>query len=127
MIQANEVRIGNWIEYDNRFFQIDTIAEVFPTLNTGEFGIGVVDWNNIKPIPLTEEILFKCCFILDFNDCYTDVNGNFYLFINRGNVLGLNNGNIYYSASKGAIHIKYLHQLQNLYFALIGKELEINL
>ena len=24
-------------------------------------------------------------------------------------------------------HIKYLHQLQNLYFALTGKELEVNL
>lgn len=57
MIKANELRLGNWVKYDNRYFQIHSIADVFPTLNTDEFGIGVVDYNNISPVELTPEIL----------------------------------------------------------------------
>lgn len=58
-MKPEEVRYKNLVEYDGRIFEIDTIAEEFPTLNTAEFGIGVVDWNNLKPIPLTEEWLIR--------------------------------------------------------------------
>jgi len=58
-MEVRELRIGNLVSYDNRVFEIDTIAKEFPTLNTIDFGIGVVDWNNIKPIPITEEWLLK--------------------------------------------------------------------
>lgn len=60
MIAANELRIGNWVMYDNRLFQIEAISRSLPCLNTDEFGIGVVDWNNIQPIELSPEILEKC-------------------------------------------------------------------
>lgn len=116
MVKANEIRIGNWIEFDNRFFEIHTISEVFPTLNTAEFGIGVVDWNNIKPIELTEEILFKCGFKEDDLFYHKDdiIISNFY-----EDFLTLDG----YDCSK----IRYLHQLQNLYFALTNQELNIEL
>ncbi|QQU04019.1 hypothetical protein [Myroides odoratus] len=128
MIQANEVRRGNWIEYDNRFFQIDTIAEVFPTLDTGEFGIGVVDWNNIKPIELTEEMLFKIKDIVQKEGSL-----GIYYYIKPYRML-----RFFFDGTRLVIikkdgddiwiaNIKYLHQLQNLYFVLTGKELELTL
>jgi len=64
-MKANELRIGNLVSYDGRIFEIDTIAKEFPTLNTIEFGIGVVDWENIEPIPLPEEWLIKFGFEKD--------------------------------------------------------------
>lgn len=47
MIKPNELRIGNLVQYEGRIFQIATIAPEFPTLNTDEFGIGVVSWEEI--------------------------------------------------------------------------------
>jgi len=83
-----------------------------------------------KPIELTEEWLIKLelikqrdkpndkyiwlfSFAGDF-DCYFNVFGRNEICIEQ--------------YSEGALeleHIKYVHQLQNLYFALTGKELEI--
>ena len=58
-LNHKEFRIGNLVEYDGRVFEIDSVSEVLPTLNTIEFGIGVVDWNNLKPIPLNEDWLVR--------------------------------------------------------------------
>ncbi|HEY9701610.1 MAG TPA: hypothetical protein V6C58_04150 [Allocoleopsis sp.] len=101
MISANELRIGNWVKYDNRYFQIHSIADIFPTLNTDEFGIGIVDYNNIEPAEITTEILEAAGFE--------------------------NKMELYFNGKWTNIEIKYLHQLQNLYHALTGEELEIQL
>jgi len=98
------------------------------------------DISCISPIPLTEEWLLKCGFMIQDNtqsdkeylkkyssgrtvlnyklvitkSCYKD-SGEYRLFV-IGNV------------SDGEIcNIKYLHQLQNIYFALAGTELEVEL
>jgi hypothetical protein len=117
-LKANEFRIGNFVEYDNRIFEIDVISDIYPTLNTPIFGIGVVDWNNIKPIPLTEELLlkfgFKKCDLGGFSiktDKYEYIEFNSVLFC-------------WVNGTKKPI--KYVHQLQNLYFALTSEELTIN-
>ena len=60
MMNANELRINNWVEYEGRYFQLYAIDANMPFLNTAEFGVGVVDYNNIFPIPLSPEILEKC-------------------------------------------------------------------
>lgn len=130
MINPNESRIGNLVYYDNRVFEIDTIAEEFPTLNTIEFGIGVVAWNNIKPIPITEEWLLK----FGFEKREGSVCDSFYIGLNPithdwlFDLVWLKNmmdysyeGNPFYK--NGHHEVKYIHQLQNLYFALTQKEL----
>ena len=124
-MKANELRIGNYVIYDNEVYQIDTIADVFPTLNTDKFGIGVVDWNNIKPVPLTEEWLIKFGFDkfhkMDWSidgECSNDIKHSIWITtyfekpLVRINDLDLPS-------------IKYVHQLQNLFFALIQKELTL--
>lgn len=126
-MKAQELRIGNWVMFDNRIFQIDSIAIVFPTLNTDEFGIGVVDWNNIKPVTLTEEWLLRFGFSSKYKSCHT-----------KWNILGFDldqksdendDGNkipqeqVFYFNYQ--YDIKSVHQLQNLYFALTGEELTL--
>lgn len=101
-LEAKDLRIGNLVKYDNREFSIHTIAKEFPTLDTTEFGIGVVDWNNLEPIELTEEWLIK---FEEIKWLSKDIGGYF----------------LWFSGKK--IYIKFVHSLQNMYFCIEEKEL----
>lgn len=74
-----------------------------------------------SPIPLTEEILLKCGF--EKAGIYYCMGGN----EDGGIVLKLNDSMYYPIITSFGIPIKYLHQLQNLHFALTGKELEVKI
>lgn len=129
-IAASELRIGN-------VFKWNILASM------GK-GIDRVNLENIKyyeffdGIPLTEEILLKCGFennsillseqrILDIHDegsvSFLDSELATELFKSTWN----GRDDLFYNIMVIARNIKYLHTLQNLYFALTGKELEINL
>jgi len=68
----------------------------------------------IEPIPLSEEILLKCGFELSGS---VQKIGYFRLIYEDGGKL------FFYSHPMLKIELKYLHQLQNLYFASTGNEL----
>jgi hypothetical protein len=102
---ANELRIGNWVNYCNGKRILD--AELFLQL--------LKYTTPFDPIPLTEEWLLKFGFVSNpYEDRYE-----------KGTI------HIECDKTKGATylwvenmpHIKYAHQLQNLYFALTGEEL----
>ena len=129
---ANELRIGNYINPKvNDIVVKDEFHKVEPT--TMMMILGLIDNRGIEfePIELTPEILEKCGFGKYPTGCYcknlkTD---DSYLAIDLkyGNGVWLN---IYQGKRENTIplkHIKHLHQLQNLYFALTGQELEITL
>ena len=106
MIQANELRIGNWV-YSQMIdgpFQISNLTTDYDPL--------------CKPIPLTEEILLKCGFSSPINGWYTSPNKTLEFGFNGEGKLIL---------MDWFLEITSLHQLQNLYFALTNTELEINL
>ena len=145
-MKSNELRIGNYVfsAEDNKngeVFQIDSRGIVFVNKNGNRWQ----DLKNIQPIPLTEELLLKCGFekvknkdkedlreyightaqkakyaIFDTDIFITKVDKRGLLW--RG--IGCDFMVLFYHKS---IPIKYLHQLQNIYFALTGQELEINL
>ena len=127
-MEAKELRIGNWVQKD----------------------ISVDDWNNIQlkigdiamyaieelegedrelvtlaPIPLTEEWLEKFGFE-DGRKLITDVNTGMFLqfFEPRRKawhyVIDIDGNDRHF-----VNHVLYVHQLQNLYFALTGQELII--
>lgn len=129
MIQATELRIWNWYDHNGTYRQAtwDTIHEVWEAQRS---------W--CKPIPLTEEILLKCPEysirliskykrIITFSNLKSDV----CVFQQDSKVIRLfcdfrkNTFYIKYGTQK--IYLKYLHQLQNLYHALTGEELTVNL
>jgi TATA-box binding protein (TBP) (component of TFIID and TFIIIB) len=121
-MKANHFRIGNWLFHsDNTPMKIAKIeSEKFAELNFNDCSIvlehkGIYYESKIFPIPITEEILLKCGF--EKGKCYFSLE-NF--DIDLKGWFGFNN-------MVANANIKYLHQLQNLYFALTGEELEVNL
>ena len=122
-MKANEVRLNNYVIYKNEVYEIDTIAKGFPTLKTGRFGIGVVDWNNIKSVPLTEKWLIN----LGAKKCHRNFEE---FFIHDRFMLQWINGHNYWyvtDANFGSYitKIEFLHEWQNLFFTLIQKELTL--
>lgn len=117
MINANELRIGNWVYFHKS--QVVQIEEI------NSATIGLLDRSRIFPhevfngIPLTPEILESCGF--EFID-----HSNLYHIL--GMDIKIENHGIYFEyGSVMATKLKHLHQLQNLYFALTGQELNVNL
>ena len=117
-MKANELRIGNWVNVTDKDYQVTQILE--RGVNCGHIG---AMYDLVKPIPLTEEWLVNHGEGIDFEGDY--------MFVWRGIVW-------YYRMSDFSVRrdykqknkinwveIKYVHQLQNLYFALTGEELTI--
>lgn len=115
MIQANELRIGNFITCENAsgvikvFYHHIRYAQIYKD-------------NNYTPIPLTPEWLERCGFTVE------KFNGEDACLIHSGKKLFAS----YFKRSKtlsvDVIYprkLKFLHELQNLYFALTGEELKV--
>ena len=123
-MKANELRVGNFI-----YHNICGEKQVLKIINITDYAVNLdisngevsdqIDFDEIEPIILTEELIIECG------------------LIKRGNEYSLGDfiGEIFYdgfnyTAGEGCIMgepILYLHQLQNIYFALTNEELNINL
>lgn len=120
-IQANEIRIGNLFLHTNENGTFNVVVkEVLESginthFNNGTWFIGL---DNICPIPLTEEILIKA----GFESHYHGFIRNERIFIEET----LNGWNIGFFGITMR-EIDYLHELQNLIFALTGEEIKIDL
>lgn len=115
IMEANQCRLNNIVNYRG---QITTLTknEMVHFYRFSEF---------YEPIPLTEEILLKCGFEKGSNiigDCYY-IEHDFGVSDFVLNITKTSNFEIYELDLK----IDYLHQLQNLYFALTNEELTVNL
>ena len=112
MIQANELRIGNLVNSKN-----DGIISI---TNISEKSVAVSEahcYNHIpvefiSPIRLTEEWLLKFGYDLITENHYA-ISGHLIWICND-----------LFICDKNGIILKHVHQLQNLYFALTGCELE---
>lgn len=141
MINPKELRIGNLVGFYLPSIKEIQIGHIRSIENFNEdddiviYGYSVPEFsehtlineNGLIPIPLTEEWLVKFGFTKD-----------------KMNPKILNNGISVYKSDVGSFHlveycefgemedlcsclpIKSVHQLQNLYFCLCGKELELN-
>lgn len=138
-LNATELRIGNYFNVPSPAqspFRIDCIDLLYPADNFGKFGMFVkgfenahpLTWylNDLEPIPLTEELLSS----FGFND--DSIYWEKQRFPdNRNGVFALDSEHrLHVTDSTGygiiiAREVKYVHQLQNLYFALTGKELTL--
>jgi len=125
-MKATELRIGNYIlisilqrdgSFKNELFSVNAT-----TIRDAEhYGN---EWN-AEPIPLTEEWLLKFGFELYEGEMIgeTSMNDNWTLGLFKINAWG--NGWLFYWDDKWDNRIQYVHQLQNLYFALTNEELTI--
>ena len=120
-MKANELRIGNYLEIDQYpndrvIVQIEKGADIDQCLKL-----------NPKPIPLTEEWLLKFGFEflsneLGVNFYQIQVGIDFIVFSKEGH-WSISSGKSAWYMDRNFKSPKYAHQLQNLYFALTGKEL----
>jgi hypothetical protein len=129
-MKSSELRIGNFIASRKEFSDISTIGEVHSISSLdAQFEQLEVEtdedftWffkDNYCGIPLTEEWLLKFGFKLTEVDYYERFDCVIHLDINR---IFIAHGE-YPNSFESEIAIpKYVHQLQNLYFALTGTEL----
>lgn len=137
MIDAKDLRIGNWvnreywnphptepsIELDSCFIYSIQSDRVSVRISDKKV-IARIPREKLQPIPLTPEILEKCGFEYIFPDEHRLEIGNFIFSIDEDefqiSVKQLD-------SCLRWIHLsnpKYLHQLQNLYYALTGEELQ---
>lgn len=124
-MKVNELRIGNLIEYCD-----------FP--NKGNIAVGHTLFTNCfndpnyleyfyKPIPLTKE------WLIEFGFKYKNPgsggqdqwSGYGFWSFNDVHFLGIKDGKILYFNRDRRTQIAYVHQLQNLYYAISGQEITI--
>jgi hypothetical protein len=147
MIAATELRLGNYVIVDNHKYHPDlkdiplkVISVSDSRNNQHSIGLNLIfkdkppfygtyaQWDKyIIGIPLTEQWLF------DFGFKYNGWNYDFEIY--RFHAQGRNGEEFYnteFYIKRGTEHvlisfnIKTVHQLQNIYFALTGKELGLN-
>ena len=125
-MNAQELRIGNLVERDGNILEVVRIAKdniINYDLILQSKGMHV-NSGNVIPIPLTEEWLVK------FGFYYSDDENEFLeLQLMHKTKLYADNSNefstVVLKIKENEIEIEYVHQLQNLYFALTGKELTL--
>lgn len=125
---ANELRIGNIVLTTRDFLARATTWSDTLISHEDIYGIACGNDHHYKPIPLTEEWLLKLGFKYDAD------NDKLFLFLP---IHEFCTDRLSFRKSEGHIclevqvfrtlfeHTKYVHQLQNLYFTLTGKELTI--
>jgi hypothetical protein len=134
-IIKNELRIGNLVDLGNRIAKIIEIGHLSCVVSDLEETQDTIeDYNRTKPIPLTEEWLYKFGFE-DINESdhdyntYTDSNHDYYLQIDNRRKDGkysILDNSFDDLRDFSMVDIIYIHQLQNMYFALTGEELILN-
>lgn len=104
-MKASELRIGNYIGILDPGIETECTAEHIKFIADGDA--------TYRPIPLTEKWLKRI-----------DWRGYEYLYFNSHFCLD-DSGHLYYRGDYTGINVNYVHQLQNLYFALTHEELTI--
>lgn len=120
---AQELRIGNWVLGHSYKMALGFVPAKISMLGTKRVQLDRANggqYENIKPIPLTEEILLKCGAVEQ--SYHWDFMGYFWKF--EAGSLIFHDENYYGSHLPGC---DFLHELQNLYFIIEGEELDISL
>ena len=118
MIKANELRIGNWVRFINKTLQ------VFPgTIEDCQRANDTDSPFKYEPIPLTPEILERCGFHKHnyawVQEDFTENNSRFYF-----SIWSIDDVSFKYNSAEVDLELNSSHQLQNLHYALYGRELQ---
>jgi len=111
-MKANELRIGNYVQEDG-YGVLEIGATCLVDISVGTY--------KPKPIPITEEWLLK----FGFNEIsFKETSDNWFRIPVDESFLWYTLNNEFFINGIGS-DLKYVHQLQNLYFALTSEELTI--
>ena len=143
MIHTTDLMLGNWVEYatginnDKRSIPMQVTGifadTVYLDFDGNEGDVFEEEEENLIGIPITEEVLEKASFkrlsaVIGKKEYYY-INGQRPYTADRLSLCIENGvGTLYVTYNGSHIHdIRYLHQLQNAYFMLTGKRLEVKL
>jgi hypothetical protein len=121
-MKANEMRIGNLVKLlEGTVFTISSIEQKGFTVQNKEETTWI-EAEEFEPIPLTEELLLKFGFKKTMQWTFSkELVSN----LNLVYYLGEKGWSIGYKNYSDFSNLKYVHQLQNLWFSLTGKELQL--
>lgn len=114
-MQVTEVRLGNLVAYKNHY----QTPEVVAALNKESEKINGHDAKDFSGIPLNEQWLEDFGFERHYNGKNCD-----YAKYGVGLCYEVDDDSWWYSGHPKSC-IKYVHQLQNLFYCLTGQELEL--
>ena len=130
-MNLQELRIGNYVsmnfDKEGQEYIIPTIVKELSEVNCRVLSKGevfVTHYDNIKPIPLTEDILLKCGAKLEGSEWQIEYDDTAFIFegsLGRG---------FYYTGGEGcklSVLFYNLHELQNLFRPITGEELNVEL
>ena len=125
-LKATELRIGNLLLFDNVIQQVSAIQEdntirIRENKTSDSHGCYNIYDTRIQPIPLTELVLK-----LGFEALYDNYFIKYIAFHEFTYYYCFSGGCWKFELNGDRIDINFVHQLQNLYFALTGTELELN-
>ena len=131
-MKANELRIGNLLTWEDEPNRLLIVSEIgfnnqknrWVRFENGDGSIIEDEFSQLIPISLTEEWLVK----FGFEKLWYDDNGMklpYYRLNQNDYLFDLDYEFCATRDDAGYIYLKSVHQLQNLYFALTGEELEI--
>jgi len=139
-MKPQELRIGNLVCYNGKVVKVKQITKHKIGYHTkpNETRMNYARLCDIEPIPITEELLLKIGFKRDRNGYFSHKEYNdelsirfspIYTFIEYAN-LHFNPEDVTetnYGSSLEFPNTLHLHTLQNIWYLLTGKELEIKL
>ncbi len=120
-MKATELRIGNWVNNGEQLDYVIGTSSMMDLMNEAQVNEGLT---GLKPIPLTEEWLVRFGFEIKKGAWGTSAEIRIgrvrYVLYQNGNVWSINPTDGY------RVDFKYIHTVQNHYFALTGQELNQN-
>lgn len=127
-LKCTDLRIGNWIKYEDKLVQVVQLSSLMILCQRDEnqFLVNCAP-KEFQPIELTEEILVKIgfekfvkSFRMELSGCRLDyfIDKTLYIYKKHTNCCLIKDLEI---------KCEYIHQLQNSFFLLTGKELEVEL
>jgi hypothetical protein len=117
-MKASELRIGNLVAYEPT---IDDWEEII--VKCGNIIQCEISPDSFTPIPLTEEWLLKFGFKKQLDKSFAKNDFSIFLDKRFKTNLFLQENQEDFKWFSYELKVEYIHQLQNLYFALTGEEL----
>lgn len=124
-MEAKDLRIGNYVSIEGQITEVVAICDTnhdVVEVKMPEARVVELSLREITPVKLDDEVLQKAVFDKHGRHVIGIDNHSYYLKLYDGYIVLLNKKN------DPVIHfwdVRYLHQLQNLYFALKGKEMQV--
>lgn len=113
-MQSKDLRIGNFILVEEKVYEVE-MNDSYGVLGIDKRGL--VRLENVNPIQLTEEWLVN----FGFEKYEFDHKEKQYRYKDR--LIVLRDGK--FADYGSSVIVEHVHELQNLYFALTGEELEL--